>query len=214
MVVHTQGGKRRLRSGLTAAILAGVAGVAAEAHAAGPITSAYYAQGQYAENYGVGITFSGTPFATSQIDQINEFSNPDPAPGNSDPNFPSANILFGADFTSMITAAAAGTYTFTETSDDPGYLFVDGALVASTPGDHLPSTGTGSVFLTAGAHSFEYQMSNAGGPCCAEADVELPTGVAYSMSAAPEPGTWALMLAGVGVAGFALRRRSTALKFA
>ena len=205
--MNSMQGRARLRTALAAAALTAVAGAAAQARADGPITSRYYNQGQYSEIYGVGITFSGTPFATSQISEINEFSNPDPAPGNSDPNFPSANVLFGADFTSLINAAAAGTYTFTETSDDPGYLFVDGALVASTPGDHLPSTGTGSVFLTAGAHSFEYQMSNAGGPCCAEADVELPMGVVYSMSAAPEPGTWALMMAGVGLAGLALRRR-------
>jgi hypothetical protein len=203
-----------LKAALAAAAIAGAAGAAAQAHAAGPITSRYYAQGQYAETYGVGITFTGTPFATGQIDQINEYSDPDPHAGNSDPNFPSANVLFGADYTSMITAAMDGTYTFTETSDDPGYLFVDGALVAATPGNHLPSTGTGTVFLTAGAHSFEYQMSNAGGPCCAEADVGLPTGVAYSMSAAPEPGTWALMLSGVALAGLALRRRTAALRLA
>lgn len=141
---------------------------------------------------------------------VEHVGDPTPHVGNSDPNFPNADLYFAADYTSDLNVASAGTYTFTEISDDAGYLFVDSSLVTSTPGNHLPSTGSNSIYLTAGLHTFEYEMTNGGGPCCAEADVALPTGVTYSSGmagAVPEPTSWALMIVGMGLVGAGLRSR-------
>ena len=180
-----------------------------QAHAAGPITADYYSN--YSEIPGFGILFdTGSLIASSQISSINEFSNPDPAVGNSDPNFPSANSNFGASYSSDITVATTGSYTFTFTTDDAGYFAIDGTVVGSEPGNHLPETGMATLTLDAGVHTLGLAMDNAGGPCCAEANVVLPDGVSYgdptsTVSAAPEPGAWALMLGGVGILGAFLR---------
>ena len=185
----------------------GALGLAAQARADGPITAKYYSN--YQELYGLGILYdTGSLFATDHISSINEFSNPDPSPGNSDPDFPSANLNFASDFISDITVAATGNYSFSFTTDDGGYFLLDGALAASEPGNHLPATGDATVSLTAGVHQLELQEDNAGGPCCAEALVNLPTGVVYgdpAVSAAPEPSVWALLIAGVAMVGAALR---------
>jgi len=198
--------------GLVLAVVASV-GVAGAAAAAEPVTAKYYAPGDYSENYGVGITFSGTPYQTDYISGINNYDDTGSGEAvfNTDPNFPSATYYFGADFTSQITVSATSGYTFTLTTDDAGYLFVDGTLAVSLPGDHYPATGnSGIIDLSAGTHAIEVEMDNAGGPCCTQASLVLPQGVTYSAASSggvPEPATWAMMISGFGLSGVLLRRR-------
>ncbi len=190
-----------LISGCAAAALLGWA---ASASAAAPITASYYLD--YTDT-GSSITFSGTPFASDMISSINNESDPTPVAGNSDPLFPNADINFAADYTTKIDVATSGVQDFSYAADDTGYFFIDGTLVSSEPGNHIQYTTNFPLTLSAGLHTLEFQMDNAGGPCCATAVVTLPTGVTYAglVSAAPEPGTWALMFGGIAMIGGMLR---------
>ena len=116
---------------------------------------------------------------------------------------------FGSDSTGSLSVATSGTYTFSLVSDDGSQAFIDGSLVVDDSGAHGPNLSTGSVFLTAGLHSFEVQFFE----CCGGAsgvDFNLPSGVSVS-NGVPEPGVWALMLVGFGGLGAALRRRRPAI---
>ena len=194
-----------MSGGLTGCAAALALGWAASASAAGPITATYYLG--YTDT-GSAITFSGAPIASDTISSIYNFSNPAPDPGNSDPAFPSANLNFAGDYTTDILVATGGVQTFSYETDDTGYLFVDGALVSSEPGNHLAYNTNVSLTLGAGVHTLELQLDNAGGPCCATAVLNLPADITYvaPISSAPEPSTWLLMLVGVGGMGVMLRR--------
>jgi hypothetical protein len=90
---------------------------------------------------------------------------------------------FGADITGSLSVAAAGTYTFSLTSDDGSLLFIDGSLVVDDGDAHPPTTVSASVALAAGVHSFEVQFFECcGGP--SGVDLILPPGVSYQCSSA------------------------------
>ena len=59
---------------------------------------------------------------------------------------------FGFRFTTTLTLAASGVYTFYTTSDDGSQLFVNGARVVDNDGLHGPQERAGSVNLAAGEH--------------------------------------------------------------
>ena len=114
---------------------------------------------------------------------------------------------FGADSQGSLNVAADGTYTFHLSSDDGSVVFVDGAQLIDRGGPHGPSTTDGTLFLTAGLHSYEVQFFECcGGP--SGLDFSIPLGVA--ISGTPEPGIWGLMLVGFGGLGAMLRRRRAA----
>jgi hypothetical protein len=189
---------------LALALSMGLAGAASA-----QITASYYQYGQWTDDgAGVGMTF-GTAYQVDQISSINNYDNNGPAAFNTDPNFPSASIDFGADFKSLINVSVAGDYVFTMISDDGGYLFLDGAIIAEAPGDHYSELeNSPTLDLTQGLHSIEFQMNNHGLGCCAQATVDLPQGVTYFAAAGvPEPATWALTILGFGLTGAGLRRR-------
>jgi hypothetical protein len=84
---------------------------------------------------------------------------------------------FGADIFANISVAAAGSYTFSTTSDDGSLLFVDGQLVVNNNNYQGPTQRTGSVFLSAGTHLLEVQyFQGLGGDYLS---VPLPSGVTY-----------------------------------
>ncbi len=116
---------------------------------------------------------------------------------------------FGADSQGSLNVATDGTYTFHLSSDDGAVVFVDGALLIDRGGPHGPSTTDGTLFLTAGLHSYEVQFFECcGGP--SGLDFDIPLGVA--IGGVPEPATWAMMLVGFGLIGATLRgprRRTT-----
>jgi hypothetical protein len=120
-------------------------------------------------------------------------------------------IGFGADITGAINVATTGTYPFTLTSDDGSYLFIDGSLVVNDGGNHLPTTVSNSVLLTAGIHPLEVQFHE-NGILFSGVDLNLPTGVTY-VATVPEVSTLTMLLSGaVGLLGagtLALRFRKT-----
>ena len=119
---------------------------------------------------------------------------------------------FGSDSHGTLTAASAGTYTFSLNSDDGSKAFIDGVLVLDDSNAHGPFTVTNTVGLSAGAHTFEVQFFE----CCGGAsgvDFTTPEGITLG-GGVPEPASWALMLVGFGGLGAALRHRRRRLAVA
>jgi hypothetical protein len=98
--------------------------------------------------------------------------------------FPFGNVGFGADFLANISVPNTGAYTFSLTSDDASYLFIDGNLIVNDGGDHPPFTLTGSPTLTAGIHSVDVRYRE-NGVGLSGVDLRLPDGVSYII--VPEP---------------------------
>lgn len=86
-------------------------------------------------------------------------------------------VDFGADIFGNISVAAAGSYTFSTTSDDGSLLFVDGQLVVNNNNYQGATQRTGSVFLSAGTHLLEVQYFQGQG--ADDLSVPLPSGVTY-----------------------------------
>ena len=115
------------------------------------------------------------------------------------------------------TASLSGLFA----SDDSASVYLNGILLASTPpaGFSVFTAFTASSGFLAGLNTLNFATYNTGGP---EAlGVANLTGSARALSgtvpAVPEPGTWAMMLAGFGMIGFAARRRQsvkTSVRFA
>lgn len=194
---------------MSAALAVGLAfGAAAAADAASdltyasPVTASYYAGifnfpdtfnfVNYVDT-GTDITFGVAPFATDIIPSIHETA--DIGGYNSDPSWPGAFNVYAADFTTTINAGHTAKYGIGFGTDDAGYLFIDGNLVAGLPGAHGYTYAVYNTVLTAGVHTLEVKYDNS---FCCGAVANLALGV-------PEPATWALMLAGFGGLGFALR---------
>ena len=60
---------------------------------------------------------------------------------------------FGFRFTTTMTLATGGNYTFYTTSDDGSQLFVNGTMVVNNDGLHGPQERSGSINLAAGEHN-------------------------------------------------------------
>lgn len=85
---------------------------------------------------------------------------------------------FSADITGGIVASASQNYTFTLSSDDGSFLFVDGTQVIDNSGDHGIRARTGTIFLNSGNHVFEVQFNeNGAGP--SGVNLTLPNGITY-----------------------------------
>jgi hypothetical protein len=146
------------RLGLLAAVLTGTA-LLANAAVAELVNVALY--DSYVDTPGVGISFSNYagPLTANDIMFYSD---------NSGQWFPTQiggfGASFGANMTAGLSVAATGTYDFTVGSDDADYVFIDGTLVGSEPGDHGYFTTPFSVFLTAGTHALDVELYN--GPCC------------------------------------------------
>ncbi len=155
---------------------------------------------------GSSITFSGPAVAQGVASTSSNSFYYDWSAGGTIGGFTAANA-FGADYTGALQVASAGSYTFDFATDDAGYLFIDGKLAASEAGAHGAYDTFPVVNLTEGYHSFEIQYDNI--YCCgASTFLATPTGV--TISAVPEPSTWAMMLLGFAGAGFAGYRRAKA----
>ena len=148
------------------------------------------------------VTFSGSKTLNSNSITSNAFFAPFGDGANN------ADGFLTAGFSGTFTLAADRTVDFTLGSDDDSYLFVDGVSQVQNGGIHGVNAVTTKLNLTAGTHSFKLfyadrLRSNAA------INFALPNDV--TVSAVPEPATWALMLVGFGMVGAAARyRRRTA----
>ena len=150
----------------------------------------------------------------SQILQSNSFSSnafyPTNANGVSNGN--NANGFRTAIFSGTFDLASAQSVNFMIGSDDDAFLFVDGTARVQNGGIHGITTQSNNVSLTAGSHTFQLfyadrQQQNA------ELTFSLPSNITIT-SSVPEPATWAMMIAGFGLVGGTMRRRSTKIAFA
>ena len=115
--------------------------------------------------------------------------------------------------TGFLNIQTAGLYTFNLGSDDGSELEIDNGLVSSIDKDHPLEFVQKTVSLAAGFHAIRVLEFEDGGltgltllmnnQALAGASIQTE-----APSIVPEPASWALMVAGLGVAGFALRRRS------
>jgi MYXO-CTERM domain-containing protein len=162
--------------------------------------------GSYVETPGVGITFSNYDgyIGTNDIQFYTD---------NGGMWFPSQvpfaePLGFGANITTELNVAAAGSYTFSYLSDDASYVFINGVLVSSEPGNHAMFTTTFSTTLKAGNNLLDIEFQDGPGPQ-AGIDFNVPAGVTFQATPTPEPTSSALALLGVaGLATFLRRRRA------
>ena len=109
-----------------------------------------------------------------------------------------------------LNIATAGTYNIGTASDDASYLYLDGNLVVDNGGDHGLQFAGSNIFLTAGAHAIRiFQEENGGGTgLTAYLDGNaLSGGFLSTTGGVPEPASWAMLIAGFGLTGAAMRRR-------
>ena len=125
-----------------------------------------------------------------------------------------ANNGVGSSLTSY-TDVASGALTITAsysytTNDvdgaafDPAGYTINGALFQLSPGS------SASGYTQTGTVSFSVLAGDTYGFYVNSTDSILGTGT-LSIGAVPEPATWALMIGGFGMTGFAMRRRKVAL---
>jgi hypothetical protein len=124
----------------------------------------------------------------------------------SDPGWPLASEMFGAEVTGYFNTATDGIYPLYLGSDDGAYLFVDGALVISRPGAQSYGESVADVILTAGSTPFRIAYFN--GPCCgAVLTIAADDRVTITSAPIPEPRTYALMAGGLVAVAVGARRR-------
>lgn len=124
-----------------------------------------------------------------------------------------ANVLTGAsdlgntmlntifDFTG--TVSVTNGETFTVRHDDGLTLVIGGITVIDAPGPTSPELTTATYFGPSGTQSFDLVY----GECCGPPAV-LQISLPLTTSPVPEPSTYAMLLAGLGLVGFSARRRN------
>jgi hypothetical protein len=116
--------------------------------------------------------------------------------GSGELNNTMLNTIF--DFRGMVSVTTGETFTVTH--DDGLTLVIGGNTVISAPGPTSPTTTT----VTYGGPTGNYSFNLVYGECCgppAVLNISLP------LSPVPEPSTYAMLLAGLGLIGFVAYRR-------
>jgi hypothetical protein len=108
-----------------------------------------------------------------------------------------STFLSGGQF--VTSAGLLGWSLFNAKQDGDDIL---PALGASAPANFPPIPGATGFTGPLGAGTYSMWVLDGDGP------VGTPYSLNFGVAGVPEPSTWAMMLAGVGLAGWALRRRS------
>jgi hypothetical protein len=81
------------------------------------------------------------------------------------------------DYSTVITFPQSGIYTFNMSSDNTGYVAVDGSqTVASGAENSYQYISTGTAYVTAGSHTVTVAAKNYGGPAGIAAQIIAPSG--------------------------------------
>ena len=133
-----------------------------------------------------------------------------------------ANYTFTVDTASTIdisyllssTSTDTGAYTtlYLGSPDFSSNVLFSGTLTPNTSGDMSYNLAAGTYYLALYSQVNDYTSAANLGASAGSHEEKVSFDI--QTSAAPEPATWALMAAGVGLAGAALRRRRTAGAFA
>ena len=109
--------------------------------------------------------------------------------------------------TGYFDAPTAGMYHFGLESDDGSEMWLNGKVVADNDFDHGLQWVSADADLNAGWNSIEIvQFEDVGKTGLTVHLGDDPIGGAL-LATVPEPATWAMMILGVGMIGFAARRR-------
>jgi PEP-CTERM motif len=220
---------------LTAAAVAAASLVAGSAAQADPITSLYNtgvdASGTPLADATIGdphYALVGVPGGTSEI-RVRTLAGGYPIPPYLGDDALSAWI--GPNNDSAVDGPN-GSYDYRTTFDltgfDPSTAFISGGWSSDNNGLQILLNGvdTGNAStdfaqfsigfapfsitggFVSGINTLDFIVNNGGGPTALRVEM---SGDAKATGAVPEPGTWALMISGFGLAGAALRRRRTAV---
>lgn len=122
-----------------------------------------------------------------------------------------SNAFETAILTGNFNLASSGAVTFNVGSDDDTFVYVDGTLFGQNPGIHaVTNVNFTTPLLGAGSHQlqiFYADRQHTGAYLSLSASSDL----VITPPSAPEPASWAMMLAGFGAIGGAMRSRRRAV---
>lgn len=172
-----------------------------------------YVPGLYVEGFTLGaapanvaaVNWAATPTATAVLPNVN-------LPALGWVGGPTSN--YALRFRGIITIPAAGTWTFSTTSDDGSVLWINGVQVVDNDGSHAAQTRSGNITLPAGSAFFDLKYFNgsAGGQLTASwsgptvASTTVIPATAFTcepfLAVPPVAGTTSLSLAGAMLDGY------------
>ena len=116
---------------------------------------------------------------------------------------------FGARVNGYLQVSVAGNYALSTISDDGSLLYVDGTLVVNNNFFQGATMRSGTVFLSAGKHSFDLEYFQGGGgstlALSVPPQITLTSASEPAATSIPEPA--AFMLTSIGLIAALLRKR-------
>ena len=127
---------------------------------------------------------------------------------NPNAEFPIGSYLWRTTFDLTGFDVASASFAGRFAADDSAMAFLNGFLIGTSDGySEWSSFSSLPEYLVVGLNVLDFAVYNGGGPSGLRAEMTNSTETATA--AVPEPETYALMLAGLGVLGFIARRNKS-----